>query len=45
MARVSSSVGTRKRLKEILRGETGEIDTSGFVRQSVCLMNEEVLEV
>ncbi len=44
MARVPSSVGTRKRLKEMLAGDTGEIDTSLFVRQAVRLMIEEALE-
>jgi transposase-like protein len=44
MARVPSSVGTRKRLKEMLAGDTGEIDTSTFVRQAVRLMIEEALE-
>lgn len=44
MARVPSSVGTRKRLSEMLAGETGEIDTSVFVRQAVRLMIEEALE-
>lgn len=33
MARVQSSVDTRKRLKEMLAGDTGKIDTSVFVRQ------------
>jgi hypothetical protein len=44
MARVPSSVGTRKRLKEMLAGDTGEIGTSTFVRQAVRLMIEEALE-
>ena len=44
MARVPSSVGTRKRLNEMLGGDTGEIDTSTFVRQAVRLMIEEALE-
>lgn len=44
MARVPSSVGTRKRLKEMLAGDTGEIDTSTSVRQAVRLMIEEALE-
>jgi putative transposase len=44
MARVPSSEGTRKRLKEMLAGDTGEIDTSTFVRQAVRLMIEEALE-
>lgn len=44
MARVPSSVGTRKRLRDMLAGEVGEIDTSVFVRQAVRLMIEEALE-
>lgn len=44
MARVPSSVGTRKRLREMLAGDTGEVDTSVFVRQAVHLMIEEALE-
>ena len=41
MARVPSSVGTRKRLKEMLAGDPSEIDTSTFARQAVRLMIEE----
>lgn len=41
MASVPSSVGTRKRLKEMVAGDTGEIDTSTCVRQAVRLMIEE----
>ncbi len=44
MARVLSSVGTRKRMRDMLAGETGEMDTSAFVRQAVRLMIEEALE-
>lgn len=44
MTRVPSSVSTRKRLNEMLAGDTGEIDTSTFVRQAVRLMIEEALE-
>lgn len=44
MARVPSSVGTRKRLKEMLAGDPSEIDTSTFARQAVRLMIEEALE-
>lgn len=44
MARVPSSVSTRKRLKEMLAGDTDEVDTSTFVRQAVRLMIEEALE-
>lgn len=44
MARVPSSVGTRKRIGDMLAGETGELNTSAFVRQAVRLMIEEALE-
>lgn len=44
MARVPSSVGTRKRMRDMLAGETAEMDTSAFVRQAVRLMIEEALE-
>ena len=44
MARVPSSVGTRKRLRDMLAGDTSEIETSAFVRQAVRLMIEEALE-
>ncbi|MCP9469503.1 MAG: IS256 family transposase [Nitrospira sp.] len=44
MARVPSSVDTRKRLRDMLAGGTGESETSAFVRQAVRLMIEEALE-
>ncbi len=44
MARVPSSVDTRKRLRDMLAGDTGEIETSALVRQAVRLMIEEALE-
>ena len=44
MARIPSSESTRKRLKEMVTGDTREIDTSLFVRQAVRLMIEEALE-
>ena len=44
MARVPSSVRTRKRLKEMLAGDTDDVDTSTCVRQAVRLMIEGALE-
>ncbi len=43
MAIVSSSIETRKRLRGLLAGDTGEIEASAFVRQAVRLMIEEAL--